>query len=120
MTLFLQPELRNPLDMMQKGSCSILDHRFIYRKYELEEREGALVPQQFGLQEFGTPAAFYLIISKGPMNWDFLIRPGHFRASGSFMIKRMSFKRMIRSSCRVESCSCKHEIDLPKNRAFFE
>nr|CAA30743.1 unnamed protein product [Spinacia oleracea] len=47
-TLFLRPELRNPLDMMQNGSCSILDHRFLYEKYEseLEEGEGALDPQQ--------------------------------------------------------------------------
>ncbi|KAL4391109.1 hypothetical protein AHAS_Ahas03G0212200 [Arachis hypogaea] len=29
------------------------------------------------------------------------------------MRKRMSFKRMIRSSCRVEPCSTRHEIDLP-------
>ncbi|MBA0611428.1 hypothetical protein Godav_012116 [Gossypium davidsonii] len=36
------------------------------------------------------------------MNWDFLIGSGHFGASESFMIKRMSFKRMIRRSCRVE------------------
>ncbi|KAK7821482.1 protein ycf2 [Quercus suber] len=41
---------------------------------------------------------------KGPMNWDFPIGLGHFGASGSFMMKRMSFKRMIRSSCRVEPC----------------
>nr|YP_009568204.1 hypothetical protein RF2 [Sesuvium portulacastrum]YP_009568221.1 hypothetical protein RF2 [Sesuvium portulacastrum]QBE85991.1 hypothetical protein RF2 [Sesuvium portulacastrum]QBE85992.1 hypothetical protein RF2 [Sesuvium portulacastrum]UJJ81973.1 Ycf2 [Sesuvium portulacastrum]UJJ81990.1 Ycf2 [Sesuvium portulacastrum] len=47
-TLLLRPELRNPLDMMQNGSCSILDHRFLYEKYEseLEEGEGALDPQQ--------------------------------------------------------------------------
>jgi len=47
-TLFLRPELRNPLDMMQNGSCSILDHRFLYEKYEseLKEGEGALDPQQ--------------------------------------------------------------------------
>nr|ATL76608.1 hypothetical protein [Chenopodium album] len=47
-TLFLRPELRNPLDMMQNGSCSILDHRFLYEKYESEweEGEGALDPQQ--------------------------------------------------------------------------
>nr|UUL98470.1 Ycf2 [Celosia argentea]UUL98490.1 Ycf2 [Celosia argentea] len=47
-TLFLRPELRDPLDMMQNGSCSILDHRFLYEKYEseLEEGEGALDPQQ--------------------------------------------------------------------------
>ncbi|XP_052880878.1 protein Ycf2-like [Gossypium arboreum] len=37
---------------------------------------------------------------------------------GSFMMKRMSFKRMIRRSCRVEPCSTRHEIDLPKNKAF--
>ncbi|MBA0608964.1 hypothetical protein Godav_021109 [Gossypium davidsonii] len=36
------------------------------------------------------------------------------------MIKRMSFKRMIRRSCRVEPYSTRHEIDLPKNKAFFE
>nr|YP_009389718.1 ycf2 protein [Silene wilfordii]YP_009389736.1 ycf2 protein [Silene wilfordii]ANG08147.1 ycf2 protein [Silene wilfordii]ANG08165.1 ycf2 protein [Silene wilfordii] len=49
-TLFLRPELRNPLDMMQNGSCSILDHRFIYdyekNKSELENGEGALDPQE--------------------------------------------------------------------------
>uniref|UniRef100_A0A803N746 Ycf2 n=1 Tax=Chenopodium quinoa TaxID=63459 RepID=A0A803N746_CHEQI len=47
-TLFLRPELRNPLDMMKNGSCSILDHRFLYEKYESEweEEEGALYPQQ--------------------------------------------------------------------------
>ncbi|MBA0761519.1 hypothetical protein Gotri_024150, partial [Gossypium trilobum] len=49
------------------------------------------------------------------MNWDFPIGPGHFGANGSFMMKRMSFKRMIRRSCRVETYSTKHEIDLPKN-----
>nr|QBC71944.1 hypothetical protein RF2 [Gisekia sp. GY-2019]QBC71945.1 hypothetical protein RF2 [Gisekia sp. GY-2019] len=47
-TLLLRPKLRNPFDMMQNGSCSILDHRFLYEKYEseLEEGEGALDPQQ--------------------------------------------------------------------------
>ncbi|RZC45477.1 hypothetical protein C5167_038424 [Papaver somniferum] len=53
------------------------------------------------------------------MNWDFPIGPGHFGASVSFIIKRMSFKRMIRSSCRVEPCSTRHEIDPPKNKVFF-
>ncbi|GFP92513.1 protein ycf2 [Phtheirospermum japonicum] len=38
------------------------------------------------------------------MNWDFLIGPGNFGASGSFIMKRMSFNRMIQSSCRVEPC----------------
>ncbi|MCE5167583.1 Protein Ycf2, partial [Datura stramonium] len=49
-TLLLRPELRNPLDMMQKGSWSILDQRFLYEKYESEfdeeEGEGALDPQE--------------------------------------------------------------------------
>ncbi|KAH0743131.1 hypothetical protein KY290_031124 [Solanum tuberosum] len=44
------PEPRNPLDMMQKGSWSILDQRFLYEKYESEfeesEGEGALDPQE--------------------------------------------------------------------------
>ncbi|KAG5630800.1 hypothetical protein H5410_002517 [Solanum commersonii] len=45
-----EPEPRNPLDMMQKSSWSILDKRFLYEKYELEfeegERKGALDPQE--------------------------------------------------------------------------
>uniref|UniRef100_U7E2W2 Uncharacterized protein n=1 Tax=Populus trichocarpa TaxID=3694 RepID=U7E2W2_POPTR len=49
-TLLLWPEPRSPLDMMQNGSCSILDQRFLYKKYELEfeegEVEGILDPQQ--------------------------------------------------------------------------
>nr|YP_009662146.1 hypothetical chloroplast RF21 [Mitella diphylla]YP_009662162.1 hypothetical chloroplast RF21 [Mitella diphylla]QCU47258.1 hypothetical chloroplast RF21 [Mitella diphylla]QCU47274.1 hypothetical chloroplast RF21 [Mitella diphylla] len=49
-TLFLRPEPRNPLDMIQNGSCSIVDQRFLYEKYESEfeegEGEGALDPQQ--------------------------------------------------------------------------
>ncbi|KAH0670506.1 hypothetical protein KY285_024785 [Solanum tuberosum] len=49
-TLLLRPEPRNPLDMMQKGSWSILDQRFLYEKYESEfeegEEEGALDPQE--------------------------------------------------------------------------
>nr|YP_009679646.1 Ycf2 [Trichopus zeylanicus subsp. travancoricus]YP_009679664.1 Ycf2 [Trichopus zeylanicus subsp. travancoricus]QDP69961.1 Ycf2 [Trichopus zeylanicus subsp. travancoricus]QDP69979.1 Ycf2 [Trichopus zeylanicus subsp. travancoricus] len=43
-------EPRNRLDMMQNGSCSIVDQRFLYEKYESEfeegEGEGALDPQQ--------------------------------------------------------------------------
>ncbi|KAG6392827.1 hypothetical protein SASPL_147055 [Salvia splendens] len=49
-TLLLRPEPRNPLDMMQNGSCSIFDQRFLYEKYESEfeegERQGALDLQQ--------------------------------------------------------------------------
>nr|YP_009529174.1 hypothetical protein RF2 [Pholisma arenarium]YP_009529180.1 hypothetical protein RF2 [Pholisma arenarium]AXX75974.1 hypothetical protein RF2 [Pholisma arenarium]AXX75981.1 hypothetical protein RF2 [Pholisma arenarium] len=48
--LLLRPEPRNPLDMMQNGSCSILDQRFFIDKYESEfeegEGEGSLDPQQ--------------------------------------------------------------------------
>ncbi|MBA0875989.1 hypothetical protein Goshw_000396 [Gossypium schwendimanii] len=53
------------------------------------------------------------------MNWDFPIGPGHFGASGSFMIKKMSFKRMIWRSFRVKPCNTRHEIDIPKNKVFF-
>nr|ATL62811.1 Ycf2 [Lasianthus sp. Kainulaninen et al. 17] len=49
-TLLLRPEPRNPLDMMQSGSCSILDQRFLYEKnesgFEEGEGEGALDLQQ--------------------------------------------------------------------------
>nr|YP_009757563.1 Ycf2 [Carya sinensis]YP_009757582.1 Ycf2 [Carya sinensis]QIM59533.1 Ycf2 [Carya sinensis]QIM59534.1 Ycf2 [Carya sinensis] len=49
-TLLLRPEPRNPLDMMQNGSCSIVDQRFLYEQYESEfeegEREGVLERQQ--------------------------------------------------------------------------
>nr|QOI12947.1 Ycf2 [Capparis spinosa]QOI12966.1 Ycf2 [Capparis spinosa] len=47
-TLLFRSEPRNPLYMMQKGSCSIVDQRFLYEKYEseFEEGEGVLDPQQ--------------------------------------------------------------------------
>nr|YP_009747955.1 Ycf2 protein [Chamaegastrodia shikokiana]YP_009747963.1 Ycf2 protein [Chamaegastrodia shikokiana]QII89635.1 Ycf2 protein [Chamaegastrodia shikokiana]QII89643.1 Ycf2 protein [Chamaegastrodia shikokiana] len=45
-TLLLRSEPRNQLDMMQKGSCSIVDQRFLYEKYESGFEEGALDPQQ--------------------------------------------------------------------------
>nr|WGM75724.1 hypothetical protein RF2 [Basselinia pancheri]WGM75741.1 hypothetical protein RF2 [Basselinia pancheri] len=47
-TLLLRSEPRNRLDMMQNGSCSIVDQRFLYEKYEseFEEGEGAVDPQQ--------------------------------------------------------------------------
>lgn len=49
-TLLLRPEPRNPLDMMQNGSCSIFDQRFLYEKYESKfeegEGEGAFDPQE--------------------------------------------------------------------------
>nr|YP_010724913.1 Ycf2 protein [Watsonia pillansii]YP_010724931.1 Ycf2 protein [Watsonia pillansii]WDW32126.1 Ycf2 protein [Watsonia pillansii]WDW32144.1 Ycf2 protein [Watsonia pillansii] len=36
-TLLLRSEPRNQLDMMQNGSCSIVDQRFLYEKYESGE-----------------------------------------------------------------------------------
>nr|YP_009440717.1 hypothetical chloroplast RF21 [Aristolochia contorta]YP_009440734.1 hypothetical chloroplast RF21 [Aristolochia contorta]ATI10676.1 hypothetical chloroplast RF21 [Aristolochia contorta]ATI10693.1 hypothetical chloroplast RF21 [Aristolochia contorta]UAU41069.1 Ycf2 [Aristolochia contorta]UAU41086.1 Ycf2 [Aristolochia contorta] len=54
-TLLLRSEPRNQLDMMQNGSCSIVDQRFLYEKYESEfeeeEEEGALDPQQKQIEE---------------------------------------------------------------------
>ncbi|XP_048235703.1 protein Ycf2-like [Ricinus communis] len=38
--LLLRPKPRSPLDMMQNGSCSILNQRFLYEKYESEFEEG--------------------------------------------------------------------------------
>nr|YP_009656480.1 hypothetical chloroplast RF2 [Medicago suffruticosa]QCO73246.1 hypothetical chloroplast RF2 [Medicago suffruticosa] len=45
-TFLLRPEPRNPINMLQNGSRSILDHRFLYEKYEsgVEEGEGVLDP----------------------------------------------------------------------------
>nr|YP_009769718.1 hypothetical chloroplast RF21 [Mirbelia oxylobioides]YP_009769735.1 hypothetical chloroplast RF21 [Mirbelia oxylobioides]QIT00420.1 hypothetical chloroplast RF21 [Mirbelia oxylobioides]QIT00437.1 hypothetical chloroplast RF21 [Mirbelia oxylobioides] len=47
-TLLLRLEPRNPLNTIQNGSCSIVDQRFLYEKYEseFEEGEGVLDPQQ--------------------------------------------------------------------------
>nr|YP_010014353.1 Ycf2 [Ochradenus baccatus]YP_010014373.1 Ycf2 [Ochradenus baccatus]QOI12860.1 Ycf2 [Ochradenus baccatus]QOI12880.1 Ycf2 [Ochradenus baccatus] len=49
-TLLLRSEPRNPFYMMQNGSCSIVDQRFLYQKNESEfeegEGEGVLDPQQ--------------------------------------------------------------------------
>nr|AGE93499.1 hypothetical chloroplast RF21 [Xiphidium caeruleum]AGE93518.1 hypothetical chloroplast RF21 [Xiphidium caeruleum] len=47
-TLLLRSEPRNQVDMMQNGSCSIVDPGFLYEKYEseFEEGEGAVDPQQ--------------------------------------------------------------------------
>nr|YP_009450099.1 hypothetical chloroplast RF2 [Burmannia championii]YP_009450106.1 hypothetical chloroplast RF2 [Burmannia championii]ANK36296.1 hypothetical chloroplast RF2 [Burmannia championii]ANK36303.1 hypothetical chloroplast RF2 [Burmannia championii] len=48
--LLLRSEPRNQLDMIQNGSCSIADQRFLYEKYKSEfeewEGEGALDSQQ--------------------------------------------------------------------------
>ena len=67
----------------------------------------------FGLLKYGALGAFYLIVLKGPIIWDFPLGPGHFGTSGSFMMKRMNFKRMIQSSCRVEHA-------VPDTRQIFQ
>lgn len=41
-TLLLRPEPRNPLNMMQNGSRSIVDQRFLYDESEFEEGGGVL------------------------------------------------------------------------------
>nr|YP_010132592.1 hypothetical protein RF2 [Vicia cracca]QQD90339.1 hypothetical protein RF2 [Vicia cracca] len=46
-TLLRRSEPRNPLNMIQNGSSSIIDHRFLYEKYEsgFQEGEGVFDPQ---------------------------------------------------------------------------
>ncbi|RHN66425.1 hypothetical protein MtrunA17_Chr3g0090891 [Medicago truncatula] len=39
-TFLLRPEPRNPINMIQNGSRSILDHRFLYEKNESGFEEG--------------------------------------------------------------------------------
>nr|QPC56541.1 Ycf2 [Schisandra sphenanthera] len=38
-TLLLRPEPRNPFDIIQNGSCSIVDQRFLYEKFESDFQE---------------------------------------------------------------------------------
>ncbi|KAK7820781.1 hypothetical protein CFP56_038464 [Quercus suber] len=40
--------------------------------------------------------------------------------SGQADQHRMSFKRKIQSSCKVEPCNTKQERDLPKNKDFLQ
>nr|YP_010565824.1 hypothetical protein RF2 [Medicago turbinata]UZC30456.1 hypothetical protein RF2 [Medicago turbinata] len=42
-TFLLRPEPRNPIKMIQNGSRSILDHRFLYEKYESGFEEGEVL-----------------------------------------------------------------------------
>jgi hypothetical protein len=57
--------------MMQNGSCSILDQRFLYEKYESEfeegEGEGALDPQQIEEDLFN-----HIVVVWAPRIWGFL------------------------------------------------
>nr|YP_010460379.1 Ycf2 protein [Citrus indica]YP_010460397.1 Ycf2 protein [Citrus indica]UUC05669.1 Ycf2 protein [Citrus indica]UUC05687.1 Ycf2 protein [Citrus indica] len=91
-TLLLRPEPRNPLDMMQKGSCSIVDQRFLYEKYESEfeegEGEGVLDPQQIEEDLFNhivwapriwRPWGFLFDCIERPNELGFPYRAGSFR-----------------------------------------
>uniref|UniRef100_A0A1Y3BUL4 Ycf2 n=1 Tax=Helianthus annuus TaxID=4232 RepID=A0A1Y3BUL4_HELAN len=130
-TLLLRPEPRNPLDMMQKGSCSILDQRFLYEKdeSEFEEGEGALDRQQIEEDLFNhivwapriwRPWGFLFDCIERPNELGFPYWSRSFRGKRIIYDKEDELQRMIRSSCRVEPRSTRHEIDLPKNKAFFE
>ena len=91
-TLLLRPEPRNPLDMMQNGSCSIVDQRFLYEKYESEfeegEGEGVLDPQQIEEDLFNhivwapriwRPWGFLFDCIERPNELGFPYRAGSFR-----------------------------------------
>ncbi|KAH7554428.1 hypothetical protein JRO89_XS12G0205700 [Xanthoceras sorbifolium] len=92
-TLLLRPETRNPLDMMRNGSCSIVDQRFIYEKYEseFEEGEGVLDPQQIEEDLFNhivwalrkwRPWGFLFDCIEKPNSLGFPYRAGSFRGKG--------------------------------------
>lgn len=62
--LLILPKLRNPLDMMKNGSCSILDRRSLYGKsesglYEGEELKSELYEFRSELNEFRSRLAEY-------------------------------------------------------------
>ena len=67
-TLLLRSEPRNPLDMMQNGSCSIVDQIFLYSKYEseLEEGEGE---GTLDLQQIEEDEDFFHHIGRAPSLW---------------------------------------------------
>ncbi|TYG71072.1 hypothetical protein ES288_D05G365400v1 [Gossypium darwinii] len=98
------------------GSCSIIDKRNLYKKYEsdFEEGEGEGV-----LDPIWRPWGFLFDYIERPNELGFPYWAVSFRASGSFMMKRMSFKRMIRRSCRVEPYSTSQFIWDPADSLFF-
>ncbi|KAK8327695.1 hypothetical protein V6Z12_A11G200200 [Gossypium hirsutum] len=105
-TLLLQSEPRNPLYMMQNGSCSIVDQRNLYEKYESEfeegEGEGVLDPQQIEEDLFNhivwapriwCPWSFLFDCIERPNELGFPYWAGSFRGKRiiydeSFMIRR--------------------------------
>nr|YP_010616354.1 Ycf2 protein [Pandanus amaryllifolius]YP_010616371.1 Ycf2 protein [Pandanus amaryllifolius]WAU47726.1 Ycf2 protein [Pandanus amaryllifolius]WAU47743.1 Ycf2 protein [Pandanus amaryllifolius] len=96
-TLLLRSEPRNQLDMMQNGSCSIVDQRFLYEKYESEFEEGegerALDPQRIEEDLFNH-------IVWAPRIWrpcgnlfDCIERPTELGWAGSFRGKRIIYHK---------------------------
>lgn len=82
-TSVLRPEPRNPLTMIQNGSCSIVDQRFLYEKYEseFEEGEGVFGPQQIEEDLFNhivwapriwRPWGFLFDCIEKPNEWGFI------------------------------------------------
>nr|WRY72286.1 hypothetical chloroplast RF21 [Sclerocactus unguispinus]WRY72303.1 hypothetical chloroplast RF21 [Sclerocactus unguispinus] len=47
----ISPKLRNPLDMMKNGSCSILDLRSLYKEYDSKKPDSLLEEHEWGLVE---------------------------------------------------------------------
>jgi hypothetical protein len=91
-TLFLRSELRNPLDMMQKGFCSIRDHEFLYKHYEFELK-GVPNPKEKG-------EALVNHIVWAPIKWnplgflfDLIKRPRFPYWAGPFRGKRIIYDK---------------------------
>nr|YP_009352012.1 hypothetical chloroplast RF21 [Schoepfia jasminodora]AQW41730.1 hypothetical chloroplast RF21 [Schoepfia jasminodora] len=86
-TLLLQLEPKNFLDMMQNGSCSVVDQRFLYEKYESEEGDGSFDLQQMEGDLFNHivwapriwhPWSFLFDWIERPNSFGFLYWPGSF------------------------------------------
>nr|AKR81113.1 hypothetical chloroplast RF21 [Pentastemona sumatrana] len=98
-TLLLRSESRNQLDIMQNGSCSIVDQRFLYEKYESEFEEGegerALDPQQIEEDLFN-----HIVWAPRPRIWrpcgnlfDCIERPTALGWAGAFRGKRIIYHK---------------------------
>nr|SFV94939.1 Ycf2 [Cochlearia pyrenaica]SFV94957.1 Ycf2 [Cochlearia pyrenaica] len=97
-TLLFRSEPRDPLYMMQDGSCSIVDQRFLYEKYESEfeegEGEGVLDPQQIEEDLFNHIVWAPRIWRPRGFLFDYIERPnelGFPYLAGSFRGKRIIY-----------------------------
>ncbi|KAL4184802.1 hypothetical protein AMTRI_Chr10g227340 [Amborella trichopoda] len=119
--------------MMQNGSCSIIDQRFPYDKYESKfeegKGEGTLDLQLIEEDLFDhivwppriwRPCGNLFDCIERPSESIFPYRSRSFRGKQIISHKEDELKRMIWSSCRVEPCSTRHEIDPLKNKGFFK